>query len=209
MSLDLERERVVQALCAHYAADRLTTTELEARFELVYGSRDAASVRTALNGLPAVAGAAGVPAPAPLYEPPRAPAQVRDRERRFLGFFSEVKKEGVWTAPSFCRVRALFGTVILDLREADIPADGMLIDAEATLGEIHVMLPLGVGADVDCTAVMGEVTEKTQPGTPGLPRVVVRGGATLGTIKVETKLPKKARLESWRDSLRGFLGTGN
>jgi hypothetical protein len=208
MSLDLEREQVVQALCAHYAADRLTTSELEARFELVYRSQDAASIRTALNGLPAAPRPAGAPTPAPLYEPPRAPAAFRDRERRFLGFFSEVKKEGVWTAPAFSRVRAIFGTVILDLREADIPAEGMLIDAEATLGEIRILLPLGVGADVDCTAVMGEVTEKTQPGTPGLPRVVVRGGATLGTIKVETKLPKKAKLESWRESLKGFLGTG-
>mgnify|MGYP006207806695 CR=1 FL=1 len=31
---------------------------------------------------------------------------------------------------------------------------------------------------------------------------------TLGTIKVETKLPKKAKLESWREQVRGWLGDG-
>lgn len=216
MSLDLEREEVVQTLCAHYAQDHLSTGELEARFERVYRAPDRAALLTVLDGLPAIKrSATAAPlgelrstAPAPLYEPPRNVTGLRDTEKRYLAVFSEVKKEGVWRAPSFARVRAIMGSVILDLREADIPPDGMEIDAEAIMGEVKILLPLGVGAEVDCTAIMGEVVDRTQQGTPGLPFVRVRGGTTMGTIRVETKLPKKAKLESWREEVRGWLGSG-
>ncbi len=217
MSLDLEREEVVQTLCAHYAQDHLSTGELEARFERAYRAPDRAALLTVLEGLPAIRRpAAGAPlgdmhtsAPAPLYEPPRQVTGPRDAEKRYLAFFAEVKKVGAWRAPSRARVRAILGSVTLDLREADIPPEGMEIDAEAILGEVKILLPLGVGAEVDCTAVVGEVVDRTQQGTPGLPFVRVRGGTTFGEIRVETKLPKKARLESWREEVRGWLGGGS
>jgi hypothetical protein len=99
--------------------------------------------------------------------------------------------------------------VVLDLREADIPPDGMEIDVECIMGEIKILLPLGVGSEVDCTAILGEVVDRTQRGMSGLPFVRVHGTATLGEIRVETKLPKQARLESWRQHVRGWFGSGS
>jgi hypothetical protein len=203
VSLDLEREYVVQQLCAAYAAERLSEKELETRFELVYAAKDPAGVRAAMNGLTATA--PGIH-PTPTYQRPARTLAAPEREKRVLALFSEVRKEGVWSAPPFLRVRAIFGTVVIDLREADIPVDGMIIDAESTLGEVKVFLPLGVGSEVDCTSVMGEVKDKTQPGQEGLPFVRVRGGAVLGTIRVETKLPKKERMAEWRRAVRGWIG---
>lgn len=207
MALDLERERIVQALCAHYAHDHLTTGELERRFELAYAARDQGALLTVLDGLPVIPRSA-VPVPA-FTAPAPATSGLRDSEKRYVAFFAEVRKEGAWRAPSFARVRAVFGTVILDLREADLPPEGMEIDAEAILGEVKILLPLGVGAEVDCTALMGEVKDRAQPGAPGLPLIRVRGGATMGSIRVETKLPRRARLESWREQIRGWLGPGS
>lgn len=54
MTLELEREDVVQKLCAAYARDQLTTGELEARLERVYKSADRAQLNTVLDGLPAI-----------------------------------------------------------------------------------------------------------------------------------------------------------
>lgn len=206
MALELERERVVQALCAHYAQDHLTTGELERRFELVYAAQDAHALHTVLDGLPAVSRAA---IPMPAYEAPARTGGLRDSEKRYVAVLSEVKKEGMWRAPAVARVRAYLGNVTLDLREADIPPEGMDIDAETMLGEIKILLPLGIGADVDCTAMLGSVADKTQPGSASLPMIRVTGGATLGSIVVQTKLPKRARLEEWRSSLRGWFGGDN
>src|SRR3972149_6403746 len=55
VSLELERERAVQALCAHFAQDHLTTQELELRFEEVYRASSLDEVRRLMTGLPALA----------------------------------------------------------------------------------------------------------------------------------------------------------
>jgi hypothetical protein len=77
-------------------------------------------------------------------------------------------------------------------------------------GEARVLLPPGVGAEVDASAIMGSVEDKAQRALPGAPVIRVRGGVLFGTIRVETKLPRPARMESWREQIRAFLrdGTG-
>ena len=90
MTLEVEREEAVQALCAHYAQDHLTTGELEHRFERVYGASTAVELRTVFEGLPALRQLPAV-AGAPLYAiapPSAAPARP---ERRYLALFSGVK----------------------------------------------------------------------------------------------------------------------
>lgn len=210
VSLHAERERVVEVLSTLYAQDYLSTAELESRFELVYSARDLNALRAAMAGLPDVSARPGMPSITPAAghnaARPSGAAAMHEREKRYVAVFSEMRKEGVWAPPSFARVRAYLGNVVLDLREAVLPPEGMLIDAETVLGEIKIILPLGVAAQVDCTAMLAEVVDKTHGGALDGPMVRVRGGATLGTIKVETKLPKKERLEQWRKTVKDWLG---
>jgi hypothetical protein len=212
MTLDLEKEQVVQRLCAHYAQDHLSTGELESRFEAVYKAPDRAALLTVLEGLPAVG---------PLVAPPPqlysvGPAAVgpgsvgtSERPKRYLAMFSTVAKDGFWRPARRIEARAILGEVRLDLREAEIPFDGLDLDVEAFMGEVKIILPPGIGADVDCTAMMAEVSDKSQAGSYGAPVVRVHGGAVMGTIKVITKLPKKEGLENWRSRIKGWLGSGS
>lgn len=210
VSLHAERERVVQVLSTLYAQDYLSTAELESRFELVYSARDVNALRAAMAGLPDVHAKPGMPSITPAAghnaARPSGATPMHEREKRYVAVFSEVRKEGVWAPPAFARVRAYLGTVVLDLREAILPPEGMLIDAETVLGEIRILLPVGVPADVDCTAMLAEVVDKTHGSAMEGPLVRVRGGASLGTIKVQTKLPKKERLDQWRQTVKGWLG---
>ncbi len=219
MSLDLEKEQAVQLLCAHYAQDHLSTGELESRFERVYKAEDRATLNTVLDGLPAVGPL--VAPPQPLYELAPAlggPMSARssesqsalpEREKRYVAFFSEVKKEGRWRPAPFTRSRAVLGSVILDLRESEIAPEGLEFDVEAFMGEVKIILPPGIGADVDCSAVMAEIVDKAHAGSPGAPRVRVRGGAFMGTITVITRMPKKERMETWRAQLGRWFGAGD
>jgi len=217
VSLELEREQAVQALCAHYAQEHLSTGELEARFERVYKSTSRAQLDTVLQGLPSLSRTTFAPAPmynlAPYAGQLPTGAQTTGAlppgEKRYVAFFSEVKKEGAWTPAALIAARVVFGGIVLDLREADLPPEGLTIDLDVLFGEAKVLLPPGVGAEVDCSAVMGEATDKAQRALPGAPVVRVRGGVVFGSISVVTKLPKPARLESWRSQLKGFLGTGS
>lgn len=206
MNLELQKEQAVQALCAHYAQDHLSTGELEARFEQVYRSTSAEHLRTIFEGLPAIG--ALVPAPAPLYSVGAPRGGLPANEKRYVAIFSEVRKEGQWVPAARIAARVIFGNVVFDFREAILPPEGVELDVDVMLGEVKVLLPPGVGAEVDCTAVMGSVNDKSHRALPGAPVVRVRGGAVLGSITVVTKIPKADRMESWRRQLRGFFGTG-
>jgi hypothetical protein len=211
MSLELERERVVQELCSAYAYDHLSTGELESRLERVYKLEERSQLLTLLEGLPAAR--LPVPlahaSPAPLARPATlTPGRALPAdERRYVAIFSEVKKEGAWTPTPRITALTVFGSVLLDLREATIPANGIDIEIEVVMGEAKILLPPGVGADVDCTSVLATVEDKSRPAFPGAPVVRVRGGTVMGSISVITKVPKKERVDSWRRQLKEWLGT--
>ncbi|MFN0099112.1 MAG: hypothetical protein ACKVS7_10590 [Gemmatimonadaceae bacterium] len=208
MSLELEKEEVVQTLCAHYAQDHLSTGELEARFERVYQSADKRQLLTVLDGLPALNRMA--PAPPPLYEV-GAPSRggLAPDEKRYLALFSQVNKEGHWTPSRRIAGRAIMGGILLDLRDAVLPPEGIDIELDVIMGEGKVILPPGVRAEVDCTAIMAEVSDKGRPALPGAPVVRVTGSVVMGSIEVVTKLPKKQKLEGWRAQLKGLLGVAD
>lgn len=230
MSLELEKEKVVQALCAHYAQDHLSTGELESRFERVYQSHDHATLLTVLEGLPAV-GPLVAPPPALRHLTPQAGSAVPGRSaqghgtalsrreryamadakppaKRYAAIFSQITKEGHWTPANRIQATACMGGVTLDLRDADIPTEGIEMEVNSWMGEMKIILPPGIGADVDCTAMMAEVSDKAQKGAPGAPRISVTGGAVMGTIIVMTKLPRSSAMESWRGRLKNWLGGG-
>ena len=206
MSLEIEREEAVQKLCAHFAQDHLSTGELEARFERVYKSTDRRELQTVLAGLPAIGPL--VPPPAPLYSLTNPSGELPADEKRLLSVFAEIKKEGHWVPARSISAFVLFGSMLLDLREAELPPEGIEIDLDVILGEVKILLPPGIGAQVDCSAMMGSVEDKARAGLPGAPVVRVRGGATLGSIHVITKFPKPARMESWRTKLKTFFEGG-
>lgn len=206
MSLELEREHVVQQLCAHYAQDHLSTGELEARFDRAYKSRDMLALKTVLDGLPAIGPLVAPPKPLHEVARPTSTHVPAAPEKRYVAFFGDVKKQGHWLPNPRIRAKTIFGSITLDLREAEIPMEGIDIDAEVILGSITILLPPGLGADVDCSVTMGSVTDKTHAGAPGAPRVRVTGNAILGSLEVETKLPKKARMEAWRLQLKDWFG---
>lgn len=204
MSLDLEKEQVVQALCAHYAQDHLSTGELEARFDRIYKSTSRSQLDTVLQGLPTLA-RTGV-ASAPMYQVGSTRGAQPTSEQRYLAVFSGVKKEGAWSPAPNIAAKIVFGNIVLDLRDADLPAEGLTIDLDVLFGDAEILLPPGVGADVDCSVIAGSVVDNAQRALPGAPVVRVRGSAVFGAITVKTKLPKPARLESWRQQIRGLLG---
>lgn len=204
MSLELEREHAVQALASHFAQDHLTTQELELRFEQVYRASSNAELRSVLGGLPAL-----LPSAIP-YEPPPtysvAPVAAASPEKRYLAFMGEVRRKGSWIVPGRLHLFAAMGAIRLDLREAQIPAGGVDIDATALMGEVRILLPPGLHADVDGFAVMGEFSDRTAgaAGTLDAPVIRVKGSAFMGAVRVETRLPSESVMAAWKRRLRGY-----
>lgn len=203
MSIELDRERVVQALASHFAQDHLTTQELELRFEKVYRAASTAELQALLSGLPALAPAPTAPESLPGYSV--APAATVPREKRYLAFMGEVRRKGNWVVPSRMHLFSAMGAIRLDLRGAQIPAEGVEIDATALMGEVRIVLPPGLHAEVDGLAVMGEFSDRTAGAASTLdaPVVRVKGMAFMGAVRVETRLPNEGMMEAWKRRLRG------
>ena len=84
MTIEVTRERVVQALCAHYAQDRLTMEELESRLARAQRASSQLQLASLVTDLPAlpeipVPGVVGV-APAPAAEAYAPPRSLQTRE---------------------------------------------------------------------------------------------------------------------------------
>ena len=124
-------------------------------------------------------------------------------EKRFLALMSEVRRQGLWSVPARVRARAFMGSVRLDLREGQVPAGGVDIDVSVFMGEVRIILPPGLRADVDGFAIMGEFSDRTAGGgTLDAPSIRVHGMAIMGAVRVETRLPKEGAMQAWK---RRFL----
>lgn len=191
MSIESERERIVEQLSAHYAEDNLSTQELESRFERAYRARTLEDLRAVLADLPGLPAPMRVPAPIPRQS--RAPVASAGAagERRYLAVMSNFQKTGNWTPARATSIRAIMASVQIDLRDATFVDAEIDFDITAVMTEVKVIVPPGVQVECDGWAFMGEFTSKSDAAVrdPDAPRVNVRGSAIMATVTVETRLP--------------------
>lgn len=217
MSLEFEREDVVQKLCAAYARDQITTGQLEAKLETVYKSQDRKQLLTVLEGLPAMTIARLGEASAAPVSPSAFIASaattsgsgtgLQKGEKRYAAIFSSIEKQGAWNPAPKIDARIVAGNILFDFRAATIPAQGIDLDVDVAMGDVKILLPPGLGADVDCSTFMGSVSDKSRPPLPGAPTVRVTGNAFMGSITVITKVPRQEGESSFRKQLKSWIGS--
>lgn len=80
---------------------------------------------------------------------------------------------------------ASFGSVSCDLRNAIINED-VIINANATLGNVDILLPAGVNVDIKSSGLFGGVTDKRNaPAAVGAPTVFVSGICLFGNVEIK------------------------
>jgi hypothetical protein len=208
LSLEQDRERIVEALSAHYAEDHLSTQELEERFERAYRATSLAELQQVLSGLPALVAPARVPAPRASAKPaPRVADPSPAGQRRYLAIMSNFRKQGNWTPNRHTHIKAIMASVQVDLRDATFVDSEIEFDVTAIMTEVRILVPPGVRVECDGFAFMGEFADK-HDGSAGdydAPLVRVTGTAVMATVIVETRLPGESRLAARR---RERLGRG-
>jgi hypothetical protein len=106
--------------------------------------------------------------------------------RWIVSIFGDITRSGSWPPGHRTSPFALFGDIDLDLRQATIPASGVMISAVAPFGNIDVLVPDGAQVDVGGFTLFG--SKKVTVGEPGAggvaPVVRVRGVTFFGSVKV-------------------------
>ncbi|MDO8188447.1 DUF1707 domain-containing protein [Conexibacter sp. JD483] len=182
---DAEREQTIERLRLAAGEGRLTLEELADRVESVAGSRTRAELEQATIDLPpADAALVGTTAPG-AAAPASVPAGPLTGNSSVFG---DLKRSGPWQLPARSGWSTVFGDVVLDLREARVPAGEIAIDARSVFGDIELLVPEGVLVDLRGRAFFGDV--KQQAGldaAAGAPRIVLTGSTVFGDVRVRAR----------------------
>jgi DUF1707 SHOCT-like domain len=147
------RDRVVEVLTRHFAEDRISAEDLEARLERVYHATTGAELETVIADLPAalpVKAASAVPATD--AAPQRIRALLSGQEQRVSG-----------VVPGRLEVWSRLGYVELDLTSATFGPGVTEIDVRAFMGYVQIRFPVGVRVESRGHAIVGFFSLKGRP----------------------------------------------
>ena len=183
---DNDRQKVADVLRDAAGEGRIDLEELDERLELTWGAKTYADLVPITADL-------HLPAHAPRSSPvPRAQGVPSVGHASSTAIMGECKRQGVWAVPEHHSAFALMGSVLIDLREAQLSGHHTQINASTIMGEVKIIVPADMHVVVDGTPIMGEFGQAKDkvPAEvgPGSPTVRVRGMALMGSVTVQ-RLP--------------------
>ncbi len=160
------------------AEGRIDFAELDERLGAAYAARSYAALDMLTRDLPAR---------------PSAAAPTGRPTRLLACFFGGFTRRGVWTVPGALTAVCLWGRGVVDLRQARFSAGETRVRAVAMWGAVKILVPEDAEVYVNGVGLFGWFRRgATGPGTPGAPRVTVRGFAVWGAVSTK-RAPVKDR----------------
>lgn len=160
------RERVIEVLTRHFAAEDLTEAQLDTRLEAVHAATTRRELDAIIADLPALPGG---------DDTTDVVATLSGQERKVAGVM-----------PRQLRVRARLGYVELDLTQARFEPGVTTIDVRSFAGYVQIRFPAGVRVEASGRAFLGYFALTGETGdAPAVVRLT--GRASLGFV--EASLP--------------------
>jgi hypothetical protein len=138
-----------------------------------------------------------------LAAPEQQPVRL-DGGQPIAGIFAAAERSGRWVVPATMTCTAVFGEVVLDLREALLQDRHVVISVYALCGRIRLIVPEGVEVVMNGTPLLGRqrgATARRVPTSSAAPVVEIRG--YLAASEVLARTPPRPR--RWFPGLRRQL----
>jgi hypothetical protein len=178
---DTDRMQVAQLLTEAAAQGRLPMTEYEDRLGRAYAAQTYSELQVLSADLPDVASISRSAGP---YQP--APSTL------LLAIMSGFERRGRWNVPKRLTSFTLFGGGVIDLRYADFTSPDVEIHSYSIFGGQTILLPPEINVHVRGVGVMGSFDHVGEAGSPGAPRVTIRGFSLWGSVSVKRKRRKNS-----------------
>jgi hypothetical protein len=191
--LEQTRQRIVDQLCAHYAAENLTDELLEQRLSQAFAATSLVELNALVADLPTEA--PGSTAASSTAVALASADTVSDRQV-IVAVMSGVERKGVWTPPRQLNVIAVMGGAELDFRSARFAPGVTEITCFAMMGGIQIILPPGVHVEQQGMGLMGAFTQTgSADEVPAADAPVLRigGVAIMGGVEMEVRYPGERR----------------
>ena len=198
VSLERERERVIEQLSQHFAVDNIALEELERRMALVYRASDVQSLRELTRDLPSMS----EPSAAVRHAPAPVPAAFLPEEGRIVSVMASTKRKGVWQPPRQLDLWCVMSETYLDLTQAQLAQGVTEIEVRALMASIKIIVPPGVRVVCQPSAFMAEVADETSDPPrvgSGAPVIRITGPVIMTELKVFVR--SRERLLSEGDDL--------
>jgi len=198
------RQKAIDALCEHFANDALSVEEFERRVDEAHKAESTEDLRELLSDLPSGSlPATGNESLSTELGPPAASVPAsRVKERGFMvAALGGVERKGRWIPARQNYAFAVMGGVVLDFREALLPAGPTEVWIFAAMGGAEIIVPPGLAVESDGVAILGgfEHAEETPLNPdPDAPLLRLRGFAIMGGVDVKIMNPGETAREAKR-----------
>lgn len=202
--LEQGRKSAIDALCDHFAGDRLTVEEFERRLDAAHQARSKDELDALLTDLPTAPNSLARRAASPES---RAGAhevadldRVKDREL-VVAVMGGNGRKGRWRPARHSVVMAVMGGAELDFRDAVMPPGVTEVQIYAFWGGVDILVPPDMHVESTGFAVMGgfdHAAEDAVEPSPGAPSLRITGMAVMGGVDISVRRPG----ETARDARR-------
>jgi hypothetical protein len=183
------REAVIEELTSQYSLERITMDEFESRVDAANRAQTRVGLESLLADLPALP-VKGAAHEAEVRADETLPYRLNRGEVPQTGaavcIFSGTERRGVWIPPKLFSALNVFGGSKIDLREAELPPDGMVIDVCCVFGGVEIVVPEGINLSIEGFGIFGGFSRQgPEKRYPGAPTITVRGIAFFGGADVK------------------------
>jgi hypothetical protein len=179
-----EREKVVTRLSDAFAHDRLNIEEFERRLTWAHERNTIASINQLVDDLAEEDGKTRAQALAHASDFPE--------HHEITAILAGNQFSGPRLLPRRVKIRAIFGGVQVDLRDALFPDGTIEMEVKAVFGGVHIIVPPTLAVECHGMAILGGFENLDRaPANPDLsaPLLRVRGCVVFGGVQIETRLP--------------------
>jgi Domain of unknown function (DUF1707) len=164
-SLAVEREAAFERIKTAYANEVISHDELEQRLDGVLIAATGNEVVAVIADLPAV---------------------VEDGALDIVAINGRIKRGGTWRVPRRIRISSEYGTVTLDLSQAQFESDKVEIDLQLTYGRARIVVPRSAVVDLDDLVTDWKQPSYRRPrhGSGSRPLIRIIGHMEYGRLKV-------------------------
>ena len=198
-ALEAARERTIRLLTDRFADDTLSLDQFEALLDRMYRAGTAAELDALVREVETRATRRG-PLVAPAYAEPGTP-------RRVLSIMSNTERTGHWAMPRQLEVRALMSSIVLDLRDATLPAGVCEFDLLAVMASIEILVPPGVVVDDQALGIMANVENRALDDAllpADAPHIRLTGTVVMANVEIRMAPAGLPFRDAWREARRAW-----
>jgi hypothetical protein len=192
------REQVIQLLCDGFAQELLPLEEFEHRTTLAHQATTVADLDTLVADLaPARATALVKREVDTVLE-----AQRPDKRSQVI-VFGNVERHGAWIVPREQRTTSVFGSAVLDFREARLGPGVTVLHVNAVFGNVEIVVPPQLAVESIGHAVFGNFEAYGGAvADPDRPILRIEGTVVFGNVEISVRLPGESEREARRRERR-------